>query len=80
MVRSGSSYASQSDLAQTFGLGSDAVVQAVEIEWPSGVTDRVSNVPANQFIVIEEGKGLVTRAPVVTTSAAPAKATATSGR
>ena len=57
-VRSGSSYASQSDLALTFGLGSDAVVQAIEIEWPSGIKDRIANVPANQFVIIEEGKGL----------------------
>jgi hypothetical protein len=60
-VRSGSSYASQSDLALTFGLGNDAVVQAIEIEWPSGIKDRVANVPANQFVIIEEGKGLVRR-------------------
>jgi enediyne biosynthesis protein E4 len=60
-VRSGSSYASQSDLALTFGLGNDAVIQAIEVEWPSGIKDRVANVPANQFVIIEEGKGLVRR-------------------
>jgi hypothetical protein len=60
-VRSGSSYASQSDLALTFGLGNDAVIQAIEVEWPSGIKDRVANVPANQFVVIEEGKGLIRR-------------------
>jgi hypothetical protein len=64
-VRSGSSYASQSDLALTFGLGNDAVVQAIEIEWPSGIKDRVANVPANQFVTIEEGKGLVTNSKPV---------------
>ena len=44
MVRSGSSYASQSDLAQTFGLGADTVVQAIDVEWPSGagITSRTS--------------------------------------
>jgi len=75
MVRSGSSYASQSDLAQTFGLGADTVVQSIDVEWPSGMKDHVTNVPANQFLVIEEGKGLVTKAPVaVTTSTASDKA------
>jgi hypothetical protein len=57
-VRSGSSYCSQSDLAQTFGLGKDKQVQAIEIEWPSGVRDRVTNVAANQFLTIVEGQGL----------------------
>jgi hypothetical protein len=60
-VHSGGSYASQSDLAQTFGLGADKVVQAIDVEWPSGAKDHVANVPANQMVVIEEGKGLVTR-------------------
>jgi hypothetical protein len=57
-IRSGSSYCSQSDLAQTFGLGKDKQVQAIEIEWPSGVRDRVTNVAANQFLTIVEGQGL----------------------
>jgi len=70
-VRSGGSYASQSDLAQTFGLGQDAVVQSLEIEWPSGAKDRLTNVAANQFITVQEGKGLV-KVPVVTSTAAPA--------
>jgi hypothetical protein len=77
VVRSGSSYASQSDLAQTFGLGGDGVVQAIEVEWPSGLKDRVANVPANQFVVIEEGKGLVTKPAggTMTGAAAPKRVT-----
>ena len=59
MVRSGSSYCSQSDLALTFGLGKDTQVTTIEIEWPSGQKDRLTNVPANQHIVVEEGKGIV---------------------
>lgn len=59
MVRSGSSYASQSDLTLTFGLGKDATVSAIEVEWPSGTRDRLANVPAKQIVTIEEGKGLV---------------------
>jgi enediyne biosynthesis protein E4 len=58
MVRSGSSYASQSDLALTFGLGGEQVVSAVEVVWPSGAKDRLANVPARQAITIEEGRGL----------------------
>ncbi|MBI3471241.1 MAG: CRTAC1 family protein, partial [Candidatus Solibacter usitatus] len=58
-VRSGSSYCSQSDLALTFGLGSDARVTALEIEWPSGARQRLANLDANQFLTIQEGAGIV---------------------
>ena len=57
-VRSGSSYCSQSDLVQTLGLGQDKEVLALEIEWPTGAKDRLTNVAANQFLTIVEGKGL----------------------
>jgi hypothetical protein len=59
VVRSGSSYCSQSDLALTFGLGKDTTVTAIEVEWPSGTKDRVANVQSNQIVTIEEGKGIV---------------------
>jgi len=63
MVRSGSSYCSQSDLALTFGLGKDPKA-TLEIEWPSGLKQRLADVPANQFITVEEGKGIVARSGV----------------
>jgi hypothetical protein len=59
-VRSGSSYASQSDLALTFGLGADQSASLMEIDWPSGTVQRFSNIAANQFLVIDESKGIVT--------------------
>jgi hypothetical protein len=58
-VRSGSSYCSASDLPLTFGLGKDTVVTAIDVDWPSGAKDHLTNVPANQFLTIEEGKGIV---------------------
>jgi ASPIC and UnbV. len=61
VVRSGSSFCSQSDLALTFGLGGDSKVSALEIEWPSGAKERLSNIAANQFITVEEGKGIVSK-------------------
>jgi hypothetical protein len=63
MVRSGSSYCSQSDLTLTFGLAKDTQVSAIEIDWPSGQKDRIANVPANQHILAEEGKGIVNSKP-----------------
>lgn len=58
-VRSGSSYCSQSDLALTFGLGKDATATRIDIEWPGGARDSLSNVASNQFITVQEGKGIV---------------------
>ena len=57
MVRSGSSYCSQSDLALTFGLGADTQA-AIEVDWPSGVHRRYENVAANHRLVIDEDKGI----------------------
>lgn len=55
-VKSGSSYCSQSDLAVTFGLGAEKTVASVEIEWPSGAKQKLTNVPANQILRVEESK------------------------
>lgn len=54
MVRSGSSYCSQSDLALTFGLGQDKAITAVEIDWPSGKKQKLTGVPVNKHHLIEE--------------------------
>jgi enediyne biosynthesis protein E4 len=59
VVRSGSSYASQSDLALVFGLGQDPVVNSIEVTWPSGTKQKFANVPANQFITIDETRGIL---------------------
>ncbi|HVR09233.1 MAG TPA: CRTAC1 family protein [Thermoanaerobaculia bacterium] len=61
MVRSGSSYCSQSELVQTFGLGRDAEVTGLEIDWPSGARQKLGRVAANQTVTVEEGKGIVAR-------------------
>jgi hypothetical protein len=57
MVRSGSSYCSQSDLALTFGLGPDATA-SVDVVWPSGARQQFKNVAANQRVLIDENRGL----------------------
>ena len=59
VVRSGSSYASQSDLALVFGLGQDPVVNSIEVTWPSGTKQKFANVPAKQFITIDETRGIL---------------------
>jgi enediyne biosynthesis protein E4 len=59
MLRSGSSYLSASELVLTFGLGSAAKADAVEIQWPSGQVDKLSAVAGDQTVTVEEGKGVV---------------------
>ena len=49
VVRSGSSYASQSDLALVFGLGQDPIVNSIEVEWPSGTTQKFANVASESI-------------------------------
>ena len=60
-VHSGGSYCSQSDLVLTFGLGKDPTVTAIEIDWPSGAKQRLATIAANQFLTIEEDKGIVAK-------------------
>jgi len=63
MLRSGSSYLSQSELVLTFGLGQRAKADSVEIRWPSGQTDKLSNVPGGQTVTVQEGRGIVAHRP-----------------
>jgi len=58
MLRSGSSYLSASELVLTFGLARQEKADAVEIRWPSGQVDRLSNIAAGQTITVTEGKGI----------------------
>jgi hypothetical protein len=55
-VRSGGSYLSQNDLRLHFGLGSSVQVDELTVKWPSGVTDRWKNIPADQQIILTEGQ------------------------
>jgi hypothetical protein len=66
MVKSGSSYLSQSELPLTFGFGKPGAVKAVNIEiaWPSGRKESVSHVAVDQFVTIEEGKGITSTRPI----------------
>ena len=54
-VRSGGSYYSQNDLRLHFGLDQATKADTIQIVWPSGTTDVLHDLAANQFYVIEEG-------------------------
>ena len=58
MVRSGSSYLSQSELPVTFGVGKADRVERVEIEWPSGRKEEHEKLTAGKAFQVIEGKGI----------------------
>jgi hypothetical protein len=64
VVKTGSSYCSQSELPLTFGLGSAAAVAEVRVRWPSGRVDEVGRTAGNQTITIQEGKGVIDAKPI----------------
>ena len=74
MVKSGSSYLSQSELPLTFGLGKPAEgkVVTVEVTWPGGKRESISGVKPNQSITLQEGKGIVAEQPIVFVPVKPA--------
>ena len=63
MMKSGSSYLSQSELVLTFGLASHTKADAIEVQWPSGQVDKLTNINAGQTVTIEEGKGVAASRP-----------------
>jgi hypothetical protein len=58
MVKSGSSYLSQSELPVTFGLEKRDRVERVVIAWPSGRTEEFTNLAAGRSYECTEGKGI----------------------
>ena len=67
MVKTGSSYCSQSELPVTFGLGApeEGRTLSLEIVWPSGQKETISDVKPNQSITVEESKGITKATPIV---------------
>jgi enediyne biosynthesis protein E4 len=58
MVRSGSSYLSQSEFPLTFGLGNYDRVDRLVIEWPSGASEEYKDLIAGRAYACVEGKGI----------------------
>jgi enediyne biosynthesis protein E4 len=54
LVRTGSSYLSQSQVEPVFGLGRAAKADRVVVRWPSGKVQQRANVPGNQRLVFRE--------------------------
>jgi len=73
MVKTGSSYLSQSELPLTFGLGKPEAGKTVSLSivWPSGQKDFVASVEPNQFITVLEGKGIISARPIAFETTSP---------
>jgi enediyne biosynthesis protein E4 len=63
-LHSGSSYLSSSELVLTFGLGSATRADGIEVHWPSGAVDHLTNINADQILTIREGSGLLRARPL----------------
>ncbi len=53
---SGGSYLASHDPREILGLGKAAKVDSVEIKWPSGKVDRLTNLPVNKYLKVVEGE------------------------
>ena len=58
MVRSGSSYLSQSELPVTFGVGRQDQIEKVVIDWPSGRSEEHTRLQAAKTYQVVETKGI----------------------
>lgn len=58
-IHSGGSYLSQNDLRVHFGLGNVTKIDTVEVHWPSGQTDVLSNLAADKYYSVIEKEGSV---------------------
>jgi hypothetical protein len=55
----GGSYLSSHDPREILGVGSATKIDFVEIRWPSGKIDRLTELPLNIYIRVVEGAGVV---------------------
>ncbi len=82
-IAGGGSYLSQSDLRAHFGIGSSAMIEKLDITWPSGAKQSFTDFPANQFYRIQEGVNTLGYQPFVKTGGArgaPARVGPSAGR
>jgi len=61
-AKGGMGYMSASDPRIQFGLGKRTKIEMLEITWPSGQVDKLTNVPIDRIIAVKEGVGIVARA------------------
>jgi hypothetical protein len=52
---------SASDPRIFFGLGKRTKIESLEITWPSGQVDKLTNLSVDRIISVKEGTGIVRR-------------------
>ncbi|MED5266621.1 MAG: CRTAC1 family protein [Candidatus Neomarinimicrobiota bacterium] len=57
LIRTGSSYLSQSEKTAVFGLGDHDMIDSLSIYWPSGKKETYFDIEINKEILIKEGFG-----------------------
>src|SRR5205823_7456353 len=55
-VRAGGSYNSSNDTRLHFGLGSEPMINRIEVLWPSGLRQEFSEIQADAIYEIKEGE------------------------
>jgi len=63
-VKGGGSYLSQNDLRQHFGLGQETKIDSVQIRWPSGRVETLTNITPDAIYTLIEGQGIRGSAPL----------------
>lgn len=64
MVRSGSSYLSQSELPITLGVGNHDSIDSLLIRWPSGTQTKLRHITTRRILTINEKSGIVRTQPL----------------
>lgn len=64
IVKTGSSYLSQSELTLTFGLGAMTEVAGLTVTWPTGKSENIGAIKANQLVTLREGAGASATTPI----------------
>src|SRR5256714_10736717 len=57
----GGSYLASHDPREILGVGAATRIDSVEIRWPSGKVDRLTNLPINTYVKVLEGEGVSKR-------------------
>jgi len=57
--KGGTSYMSASDPRIHFGLGKRSKIDSLQITWPSGKVDKLTDVPVDSVIAVKEGVGII---------------------
>ncbi len=73
------SYLSYNDPRLHFGLGGEETVTAIEIRWPSGLTERFEHLAADRYLTVVEGEGIRSHLSSIAPSMRPHSGRATGG-